>query len=542
MKKYQDALQASVRAQLESWLESTDASTPRDEVYRFLHTVSGTSGTIGMAGLSETARSLMDELRPEGGASYPVDELRRFLLPLAAAAFGEDEGILADAAPAAEQPFVSIQEGEQPVVLLLDDDATFLVFVKDQLESRGYMVLAATTPAQAIDYLHDYRPDSLVFNLLMKDGSGFDLILALRDKLRRQFIPTTIVSADNRTETRIEAYRLGADDFVAKPLHMPEFLAVLERQRMRKQLFERLLRHDELTGALKRNLAEETFQDIRKASETSGSTLTVAKLDVDGLRAINQRYGPRAGDQVLEAVVQHLRETLPDRYPIVRSGGDSFLLFLPDMNERQAKMELEQAASAFAAMEFEDGGTAFRASWSAGVVEAADPEQPAPYWFDKARVSLRAAKEAGGKSVRANTVQDEKSALIPLRIAIVDDDPIVRSMLSEYTAICFPEQAKLDIRAYRDGETFLADEWTRSDERYFVILDRMMPRMDGLEVLQRLRGFGKPGQYTVLMLTGKKGEADVVKALQLGADDYMTKPFSIRELEARIRKLARRVG
>jgi DNA-binding response OmpR family regulator len=69
-----------------------------------------------------------------------------------------------------------------------------------------------------------------------------------------------------------------------------------------------------------------------------------------------------------------------------------------------------------------------------------------------------------------------------------------------------------------------------------------MPVMDGIEVLQKVQKIKHSHKVHVLMLTGRKGEADIEKALALGADDYVTKPFSIKELQARIQRLIKRMN
>ena len=74
-----------------------------------------------------------------------------------------------------------------------------------------------------------------------------------------------------------------------------------------------------------------------------------------------------------------------------------------------------------------------------------------------------------------------------------------------------------------------------------VILDLMLPGMDGLEICRRLKNDGKTSSISIMMLTAKGDEADIVAGLELGADDYMTKPFSPRVLLARVKALLRRV-
>jgi len=89
-----------------------------------------------------------------------------------------------------------------------------------------------------------------------------------------------------------------------------------------------------------------------------------------------------------------------------------------------------------------------------------------------------------------------------------------------------------------DGEAALTAALSQNPD--LVLLDVMMPKLDGLEVCQRIReaGFTIP----ILMLTAKSQEIDIVRGLEVGADDYVTKPFSIRELLARIKAALRRTG
>jgi phosphate regulon transcriptional regulator PhoB len=89
-----------------------------------------------------------------------------------------------------------------------------------------------------------------------------------------------------------------------------------------------------------------------------------------------------------------------------------------------------------------------------------------------------------------------------------------------------------------NGSVVLAE--LRRDEPDLVILDLMLPGMDGLEICRQLRRIEKYSSLPVLMLTARGEEADRVVGLELGADDYVTKPFSMRELIARVRVLLRR--
>ena len=119
------------------------------------------------------------------------------------------------------------------------------------------------------------------------------------------------------------------------------------------------------------------------------------------------------------------------------------------------------------------------------------------------------------------------------RILLVDDEQPIQTLLS------FPLQRDgYEVVQAADGAEALA----RYSEQIFdlVVLDVMLPRMDGLEVCRRLRAKGET--VPIIMLTAKSEEIDKVLGLELGADDYITKPFSMREFRSRVKAALRRSG
>lgn len=117
------------------------------------------------------------------------------------------------------------------------------------------------------------------------------------------------------------------------------------------------------------------------------------------------------------------------------------------------------------------------------------------------------------------------------RVLVVDDDPTVSDVVRRYL-----EHDGCQVQLAADGATALVA--AAQDRPDLVVLDLMMPGIDGLEVCRRLRRMTP--DLPVVMLTALGGEADRVLGLELGADDYVTKPFSPRELVLRIRSVLRR--
>jgi DNA-binding response OmpR family regulator len=117
-------------------------------------------------------------------------------------------------------------------------------------------------------------------------------------------------------------------------------------------------------------------------------------------------------------------------------------------------------------------------------------------------------------------------------VLVVDDEPIVRDVVVRYL-----KREGYDTLEAGDG--LQAQELLMKHEPSLVVLDLMLPAMDGLQLCQWIR---RHSDLPVIMLTARAEEADRIVGLELGADDYVTKPFSPRELAARVRTVLRRSG
>ncbi len=118
----------------------------------------------------------------------------------------------------------------------------------------------------------------------------------------------------------------------------------------------------------------------------------------------------------------------------------------------------------------------------------------------------------------------------PSQVLVVDDEPMVREVVAQYL-----QRDGMQVQEAGDGSAAL--EWLQHHRPDLVVLDIMLPGTDGLTVLRQLRS---TGDIPVILLTARAEELDRVLGLELGADDYVVKPFSPRELAARVRTVLRR--
>lgn len=121
---------------------------------------------------------------------------------------------------------------------------------------------------------------------------------------------------------------------------------------------------------------------------------------------------------------------------------------------------------------------------------------------------------------------------MPRKILLVDDDPDILEICRDYL-----KASAFDVVTAKDGVQGLAA--ARREKPDLIVLDWMMPEMDGLELCKSIR---RESNVPIIMLTARVEETDKLIGLELGADDYITKPFSPRELVARVKVVLRRVG
>ena len=121
----------------------------------------------------------------------------------------------------------------------------------------------------------------------------------------------------------------------------------------------------------------------------------------------------------------------------------------------------------------------------------------------------------------------------PARVLVVEDEPDLRSLLDRHL-----ERAGFRVIPAEDGREALRVAWSQPID--LVVLDLMLPGLDGIEVCRRLRSDPRTARIPIVMLTARQEPTDRIAGLEVGADDYVTKPFNLRELVLRVEAVLRR--
>ena len=535
LEKYQQLLFEKIKQQLSLWFdERLEELVDSEEIYRFLHSIKGTSGTIHLGGLLLISSKLLERLESIEEMKWQKDALREFLFELISLSYEYEHF--------QESDFLKSEPscGDLPLIQIIDDDVTMLILLKEALESKGLMVMTNTEPKKAVSLYYDLQPDCLVIDVDLPSKDGFQLLESIQQHNHKQFIPKVAISAEIDRKTRMNAYEMGADDFIEKPIEIEEFLVRINRQLQRKQIFDQSVLIDELTQVYNRRFLFEQLDRHLKDFERTGTVFSVGVLDLDHFKNINDTYGHLTGDKVLEAFALYLKEHTRSTDIVFRYGGEEFVVLFPRTNDQEASEVAKRILEGFSKVEFEEQGQSFNVTFSAGIYMASNPAEGNLDILKKADHALFEAKEKG----RA-CVESANEAMLPvnkiLNVSIIDDDAIIRTLLVRVLQNIEADKVELNIESYENGEKFFDADRLEREGKHFLILDGVMPVMDGIEVLGKVKSAEDASQVNVLMLTGRKTEYDIARALKLGADDYVTKPFSITELQARIQRLIQRM-
>jgi diguanylate cyclase (GGDEF)-like protein len=502
------------------------------EVYRFLHTMKGTAGTIGLMELSEHCGAELASFSEDSTAVLPLQSMEYFMATLTA--FFTSEEPVSQAAAVSAEP----APAGKSFVLVIDADAEFAASIKESLEAQGIPVVIALDGKKGMEFFYTLQPQMVILDRHLPDADGFDLVARIHEAAKSRFLPIAVISADDRIDNRIRAMELGATDFIAKPLNMPFFLSYVKNRLQNQEAISQGTFYDELTGAGNRKYFNEVLLQTMTLSERTRSAFTLVLLDLDHFKKVNDTYGHPAGDDVLRTFSQLLMNMKRESDGFFRYGGEEFALILPDTKAQAAVALVDRIHAALAETAFSSAASEpFHVSFSAGISEYRTKQDGLVSMADQA---LYLAKK-NGRNQTAVYEPVDGDLRRRLNIIIVDDDALVRRLVAKQFSGWKPEEFDLRIEEHVDGASFVESQWYNAEENYMILLDGVMPKMDGLEVLNHVRSRYPHENIVISMLTSRSNESDIVLALKNGADDYIVKPFYAQEVVARVQRLTMRM-
>jgi diguanylate cyclase (GGDEF)-like protein len=290
------------------------------------------------------------------------------------------------------------QHGEPYRVLIVDDDHDLASRYSLVLRGADMLVEVVNDPRDLFQAMDRFNPEVLLLDVSMPGCSGPELAQMVRfndDWLR---VPIIYLSAETDIARQMNALIRAGDDFVTKPISDNSLIATVFSRAQRARLLSNALSRDSLTGLLKHADIKEQVAIEQERAQRSGKPVSVAMLDIDHFKQVNDNHGHAIGDNVIRALANLLRQRLRRIDSLGRYGGEEFMAVLPDCSGEQAVRILDEIRQQFSAIRFAGEHSEFSVSLSAGI--ACMPGQSADQLMEKADRALYLAKHSGRNQVR----------------------------------------------------------------------------------------------------------------------------------------------
>jgi PleD family two-component response regulator len=260
-----------------------------------------------------------------------------------------------------------------------------------------------------------------------------------------------------------------------------------------------------------------------------GAAVVAALWRLEDAAQIEEAMGESTVARLVGTVAEELLDVLAEGEMLGRWERGDLVALLPGGTGAEAQQRvaegLDRLAGASALAEFRSTGMTL--SFSAGT-SLAEVDQDLREVVSAAEEDLLKARqsEAGGGAPERTW---------PPRVLLVEDDRVTATLIHHRLV-----REGFEVMDFQNGED--AFTWAADSDFDLAVLDVKVPGMDGFELLERLRAMPRLDDVPIVMLTGLGSEADVIRGLELGANDYMLKPFSPTELLARVRRLLYAAG
>ncbi len=293
---------------------------------------------------------------------------------------------------------LNLQKTRDYRIVFIDDHKLMGEFYQTLLEDAECEVYYMDSVEQMFSNLDDIYPDLFLLDMNMPGVSGLDAAKMIRQQKQFDFTPIVFLTGDEQLETKLAALQGGAEDVISKSTP-PALVIDLLLTRLKRSLGVRdFVSKDSLTGLLNHGQIMEAAMNSFRLAHRQKSNASIAMLDLDHFKSVNDTYGHAAGDKVLSGLGQLLSRSLRTTDYIGRYGGEEFMIVLVGASPEECIEKLNAIKDAFSAIDFEFKDTVFRSTFSVGLADLAQNDS-LPHAINQADQALYASKVGGRNKI-----------------------------------------------------------------------------------------------------------------------------------------------
>lgn len=253
-------------------------------------------------------------------------------------------------------------------VLIVEDTVILAEHYAQVLAGAGMEARVVVDAAQLLEVLADFSPELVLMDLYMPVCTGIEAARVVRQDPKFTGLPIVFLSTESGRAQQLVAMQTGADDFLEKPINDADLVAAVSVRAERFRALAALIRQDSLTGLLNHIAFKLQLENEISRVQRSGTALTLAMLDIDLFKQVNDNHGHPVGDRVIHGLAQLLRKRLRKSDLIGRYGGEEFGVLMPDTPVAVAVHVIDALREQFAQVLFASAKhDPFHCTFSAGV-------------------------------------------------------------------------------------------------------------------------------------------------------------------------------
>ncbi|MDB4873623.1 MAG: Two component response regulator receiver modulated diguanylate cyclase [Gemmatimonadetes bacterium] len=262
-----------------------------------------------------------------------------------------------------------VVRSESSTIVAVDDDPALLAVIEGLLLPLRARVITVTDPLRVLSVLAESSPDLVILDVDMPSLNGIELCRVLRNDPRWAAVPVMFLSAQTERAEVTKMFEAGADDYVAKPVVGAEIVSRVRNRLERTRMLRLAADVDSLTGVGTRRRGIEVLERFIRLAQRQLLPISVAVIDLDHFKDVNDRFGHLTGDMVLRRVAAVLSNCFRGEDVVARWGGEEFLIGMYSMPGEAAARRLTLALEKLRAEKFDTVDSDLSVTFSAGVAE-----------------------------------------------------------------------------------------------------------------------------------------------------------------------------
>lgn len=290
-------------------------------------------------------------------------------------------------------------------ILIVEGDPSQARELAELLQGYGMITTVIGDLMTIMSVLTEMQPDLIVLDMNLRGCTGVELATVIRQQDEYMQTPIVFISNELAPDEQLKAISLGVDDFLTKPIRPEHLVSSVTSRAYRSHLLRSYIARDSLTGVLNHTAFKEQLDIEIARAQRQAAPLTLAMIDLDHFKTVNDTYGHPTGDAVLKSLTRLLQQRLRKTDVIGRYGGEEFTVLLPNTTAPAGVRVMDEIRVSFGAIRHISDAGGFCTTLSAGLAQF-------PTYLDAIQL-LRAADKALYEAKRAGRNRIELASVAP---------------------------------------------------------------------------------------------------------------------------------